>query len=317
MRATDAAHPQVVCHGRLSAQGPRTIKSPSSMRAQEAACPGSRALGAIHPGMPHAPGMSDGSSSDRERYLTVQGENSTYPTMTVEGMKKKLSEMRKSGPREKRGNDGSESSQNQSKKSKFSGLSLPPLTPSSFLSRSFSLGSSSTSTPLVSGSGSFILPTQLPSINIPVVHTLEGSSSTISMSVPPELSYFVKCSTKILSLATINEMETIPSDVQASLLTTLRVKMGYMALRQQATMAQLHSEIIDLRRGMMDQRVTISELEEKGRRTDAENRLKSDKIKQKLLDLDLSQVYEADVGDTSTGGIGGTEDAGAKDTIVE
>ncbi|KAF3445158.1 hypothetical protein FNV43_RR14851 [Rhamnella rubrinervis] len=101
--------------------------------------------------------------------------------------------------------------------------------------------------------------------------------------IPPELSYFAKCSTKILSPAAINEMETISSDVQASLLATLGVKMGYLALRQQATMAQLRSEVIDLRRGVMDQRVTISELEEKARRLDADSKLKEDTI-QKLQD---------------------------------
>ncbi|KAF3445157.1 hypothetical protein FNV43_RR14850 [Rhamnella rubrinervis] len=77
--------------------------------------------------------------------------NSTRPTMTMEGMKKKLNKMRKSGVGEKRGNDGSEGF--QSKKSKSSGLSLPPLTPSSLPSGSLTpTGSSNTPTPYISGS---------------------------------------------------------------------------------------------------------------------------------------------------------------------
>ncbi|KAF3455553.1 hypothetical protein FNV43_RR00184 [Rhamnella rubrinervis] len=206
--------------------------------------------------------------------------NSTRPTMTMEGMKKKLNEMRKNGVGEKRGNDGSEGS--QSKKSKSSGLSLPPLTPSSLPSGSLTpTGSYSTSTPYIlgssrvstsgsgysvrppsgssfgsptqlQGSGSSILPSQLPYIDASA-QTLEGSSS-ISVSVPPELSYFAKCSTKIFSPAAINEMETISSDVQDSLLTTLGVK-----------------------------RVTISELEERTRRSDADSKLEDDII-QKLKD---------------------------------
>ncbi|KAF3434821.1 hypothetical protein FNV43_RR21908 [Rhamnella rubrinervis] len=211
--------------------------------------------------------------------------NSTRPTMTMEGMKKKLNEMRKNEVGEKRGNDGSEGS--QSKKSKSSGLSLPPLTPSSLPSRSLTpTGSSSTPTPYISGSSRLPVSGYSYSVRPPSdasAQTLEGSSSSISVSVPPELSYFAKCSTKILSPAAINEMETISSDVQASLLTTLGVKMGYLALRQQATMAQLRLEVIDLRRGVMDQRVTISELEEKARCLDADSKLKEDTI-QKLQD---------------------------------
>ncbi|KAF3433795.1 hypothetical protein FNV43_RR24898 [Rhamnella rubrinervis] len=218
--------------------------------------------------------------------------NLTHPTMTMEGMKKKLSEMRKSGVGEKRVNDGSEGS--QSKKSKSLGLSLPPLTPSSLPSGSLTptgpsgtskthiIGSSlhvSDSSPAqvpdpstgsgysigppsgssfgsptrLSGSCSSIPPAQLLSTDT-LAQTLEGSSSSISMSVPLELSYFAKCSTKILSPAAINEMEAISSDVQASLLTTLGVK-----------------------------RVTISELEERARCSDVDSKLKEDTI-QKLQD---------------------------------
>ncbi|KAF3457350.1 hypothetical protein FNV43_RR02007 [Rhamnella rubrinervis] len=303
---------------------------------------------ALHVGTPHPKALGGGNSNDmrmsKEDYRKVSRllfkfsasltqeprcnimvfhgspRNSTHPTMTMEGMKKKLSEMRKSEAGEKKGNNGSEGS--QSKKSKSSGLSLPSLTLSSLPSRPLTpTEPSGTSTSHIS--------------DIPV-QTLEGSSSSTSMSIPPKLSYFAKCSTKILSLAAINKMEIISSDEQA-LLTTLGVK-KYMALRQQATMAQLRSEVIDLRRGVMDQRVTISELKEKGRRTDVENRLKEDtlqklqdslsksnarikeleaKIEQKYPDLDLSWVYEADTGDTSIGGTGGTEDAGAKDTTIK
>ncbi|KAF3442875.1 hypothetical protein FNV43_RR16793 [Rhamnella rubrinervis] len=130
---------------------------------------------------------------------------------------------------------------------------------------------------------------------------------------------------------------------------------GYMALRQQATMAQLCSEVIDLRRRVMDQRVTINELEDKGRRTDdslsksdarikeleakaieseemnkkkirelediiAQLEEKSAKAVQELesmkSSIDETIETEADVGDSSTGGTGGIEDTGAKDITI-
>ncbi|KAF3434634.1 hypothetical protein FNV43_RR21719 [Rhamnella rubrinervis] len=127
-------------------------------------------------------------------------ESSTHPSMTMEGMKEKFSEMKKSGAGEKRGNDGSEG---------YS-IRLPPAPAQ------------------LSSSGSSVLHTQIPSTNIPTVQTLEGSSSFISVFIPPKLSHLVKYSMKLLSLTVINEMETIPSDIQASLLTTLEVKVGFL-----------------------------------------------------------------------------------------
>ncbi|KAF3437500.1 hypothetical protein FNV43_RR20253 [Rhamnella rubrinervis] len=223
--------------------------------------------------------------------------------MTMEGMKKKLSEMKKSGVGEKRGNDGSEGS--QSKKSKSSGLSLPPLTPSSLPSGSLTpTGPFGTSTTHISGpsshvsffspcadpsgssysirppsSSSFGLPaqlsdscssvpsTQLSSTDTPS-QTLEGSSSSISVSVSPELSYFAKCSTNILSSAAINEMETISFDVQASLLTILGTTVSWLGLRGHG---------LEMR--VMDRRVTIGELEERTKALDLDNKLKDDTIK--------------------------------------
>ncbi|KAF3452062.1 hypothetical protein FNV43_RR08158 [Rhamnella rubrinervis] len=119
--------------------------------------------------------------------------NSTRPTMTMEGMKKKLNEMRKNGVGEKRGNDGSEGS--QSKKSKRRFLIQSPTR--------------------LQGSSSPALPS---AYLLQMLQTTRGSSSS-SRSALPKLSYFAKCSTKILS-PRLNEMETI-SSMQASLLATL------------------------------------------------------------------------------------------------
>ncbi|KAF3441580.1 hypothetical protein FNV43_RR15494 [Rhamnella rubrinervis] len=158
-----------------------------------------------------------------------------------------------------------------------------------YLSREalFGEGPSGTSTTHISGSSSHVSDSslaQLPSIDTSA-QTLKGSSSSISVFVSPELSYFAKCSTKILSPETINEMEAISSDMQASLLTTLGAK---------AAMAQLRSEVIDLRREVMEQRVTISEFEERARRSDADSKLKEDTIQnlQNSLSKSESRIKE-------------------------
>ncbi|KAF3438182.1 hypothetical protein FNV43_RR20939 [Rhamnella rubrinervis] len=190
--------------------------------------------------------------------------NSTPPTMTMEGMKKKLSEMKKSGVGEKRGNDGSEGSQSKKSPSSHVSDSSPAQVPDPSTGSSYSIrppSSSSFGLPAqLSDSCSSVPSTQLSSTDTPS-QTLEGSSSSISVSVSPELSYFAKCSTNILSSAAINEMETISFDVQASLLTTLGVK-----------------------------RVTISELEERTKRSDADNKLKDDTIKKLRDSLSKSET---------------------------
>ncbi|KAF3450122.1 hypothetical protein FNV43_RR06202 [Rhamnella rubrinervis] len=244
-------------------------------------------------------------------YLFGEG-NSTQPTMTMEGMKKKLSEMRKNGVGKKRGNAGSEGS--QSKKSKL----FPHSTA--------------------------VLVTHKPP------------------SVPP---VSLSCKARFVSSFLVTSTDTS----RHRGFFFLYLSMGYLA---ETTKLLWHSTpVIDLRRGVMDQRVTISDLEERARRSDADNKLKEDtiqklqdslsksetrikelesdvmeseetnkkkikdleetmtietevaqqlnaclsKIEHRYPDLDLSWVYEVEApsggtatGDTPTGGIDGAED---------
>ncbi|KAF3443037.1 hypothetical protein FNV43_RR16958 [Rhamnella rubrinervis] len=233
-------------------------------------------------------------------------ENLTHPTLTMERMKKKLGEMKKSEAREKRGNDGSEGF--QSKKRKSSELSIPPLTPSSLPSRSLNpiRSSSTTSLPVLgsspaqllessTGSGSstrmpsgsfFGLFAQLPGFGSPAfldrlptpyiltVQTPKGFFSSIFVSVPLKLSYFIRCSTKILSFAVINEMEAIPLDMQASLLTTLEAKMRLIISKLQDSLSWSEARIKELeanaiqseevnKKKVMELDETVAHLEEK------------------------------------------------------
>ncbi|KAF3452121.1 hypothetical protein FNV43_RR08218 [Rhamnella rubrinervis] len=47
--------------------------------------------------------------------------------------------------------------------------------------------------------------------NAPIAQTLEGSSSFLSISIPPKLSYFVRCLKNILSSKAIHELEAFSS----------------------------------------------------------------------------------------------------------
>ncbi|KAF3453856.1 hypothetical protein FNV43_RR04297 [Rhamnella rubrinervis] len=155
-------------------------------------------------------------------------ENSTQATMTMEGMKKKLGEIKKREQEKRRG----------------------MMDQKALITRK---------------------------ANIPTFQTPEVYSSCISISVPPDLSYFIRCSMKILSFAIIDEV----------------------------IMAQLCSEVTDLRWGVMDQKVTISKLKKKTRHMNTKGKLKEDSIQKlqdslssqieyKYPDLDLSWVYKVD-----------------------
>ena len=163
----------------------------------------------------------------------------TGDTTTTEGMRRRLSEMRRNRA-EKRGSDKLENSKNKkSKTPENQSSAIPPLVPSSFSPDSSLLpkspGQSPTSGSLVQQESLVQQPgnSSVQQVGNSSAQQLGNSSISlveprdISVLVPAELSYFVRCSRHILLREVINDLESIPPDGQSATLG-FRVRIGYL-----------------------------------------------------------------------------------------